>query len=195
MSSIVAKKKSKPVGFTRKEMNEMRDFDTTTRMENELFNQVFHILIVATFYILRWKYGYGRKRLDRFKADVAYMEEECKADRMDMVKFVRAVDAKCGISGEDLLKQIPVSQIQYLTGWARKTNSMRRIAIFRKALLWWYAISLWTLKKAFGFSQNELKRLVAYEVDLIDTLCRVKQFGITTALLRETLQEETGFSL
>lgn len=195
MSSAIAKKKSKPVGFTRKEMNEMRDFDTTTRMENELFNQVFHILIVATFYILRWKYGYGRKRLDRFKADVAYLEEECKADRMDMVKFVRAVDAKCGTSGKDLLKQIPVSQIQYLTGWARKTNSMRRIAIFRKALLWWYAISLWTLKKAFGFSQNELKRFADYEVDLIDTLCKVKQFGVTTALLRETLQEETGFAL
>lgn len=195
MSSIVAKKKSKPVGFTRKEMDEMRDFDTTTRMENELFNQVFHILIVATFYILRWKYGYGGKRLDRFKADATYLEEECKADRIDMVKFVRAVDEKCGASGEDLLKQIPVSQIQYLTGWARKINSMRRIAIFRKALLWWYAITLWTLKKAFGFSQNELKRLVEYEVDLIDTLCKVKQFGVTTAMLRETLQEETGFSL
>lgn len=195
MSSSIARKKSGPIGFTKKENAEMRAFDAATRLENRIFEQAMHVLIVAAVYVLRIKYSYGKKRLERFITDYAVVEEECKADRMDMAKFVCKVDELCGTSGAELLKQIPAAQKLYITGWARKATTTQRIAEFKKAVLWWYAITGWVLHKAFGFSKKEMERFLSYEVDLIDTLCRVKQFGVTTAMIRETIEEETGVAV
>lgn len=196
MSNALARKKRSMIGFTKKETEEIREFDAERKRLNDLSRHAYESLVATSFYILRIRFGFGKTRLQRFKTGTAVVYQEYRKDQIDMHKFITQVDRDCKTSANDSVNSVPVSHKLYLTGPAvKQITNMQRIVAFKKAYALWYTMHLYVLKTIFKFSNKQMAEYLTAVVDMLDTLCRYKQFAVTVPLMIDTVREETGFQI
>ena len=66
------------------------------------------------------------------------------------------------------------------------------LVAFKKAYALWYTTHLYVLHTIFKFSNKQISEYLEAVTDMLDTLCRYKQFSVTVPMMIETVQEETG---
>lgn len=193
MSNALARKKRTSIGFTKKETEEIREFDAERKRLNDLSRNAYESLVVISFYILRIKYGFGKTRLQRFKTDVAVVYQEYRKDQIDMHKFIAQVDRDCKTDANGSVNGVPVAHKLYLTGsGGKQITNMQRIVAFKKAYALWYTTHLYVLHTIFKFTAKQIAEYLEAVTDMLDTLCRYKQFAVTVPMMVETIREETG---
>ena len=193
MSNALARKKRTSVGFTKRETEEIREFDAERKRLNDLSRCAYESLVATSFYILRIRFGFGKTRLQRFKTDVAVVYQEYRKDQIDMHKFIVQVDRDCKTDANDSVNGVPVAHKLYLTGTGGKQiTNMQRIVAFKKAYALWYTTHLYVLHTIFKFSNKQISEYLEAVTDMLDTLCRYKQFAVTVPMMIETVLEETG---
>lgn len=196
MSSVIARKKRASVGFTKKETEEIREFDAERKRLNDLSRNAYESLVATGFYILRIRFGFGKTRLQRFKTDVAVVYQEYRKDQVNMHKFIAQVDRDCKTDANDSVNSVPVAHKLYLTGsGSKQITNMQRIVAFKKAYALWYTTHLYVLHTIFKFTAKQIAEYLEAVTDMLDTLCRYKQFAVTVPMMVETVREETGMEV
>lgn len=193
MSNALARKKRASIGFTKRETEEIREFDAERKRLNDLSRCAYESLVATSFYILRIRFGFGKTRLLRFKTDVAVVYQEYRKDQIDMHKFIAQVDRDCKTNANDNVNSVPVAHKLYLTGsGGKQITNMQRIVAFKKAYALWHTTHLYVLHTIFKFTAKQIAEYLEAVTDMLDTLCRYKQFAVTVPMMVETVREETG---
>lgn len=196
MSNALKRKKNKnkmqPLGYTEEELDRISRYSkTTSRIQNTAYKAYLDVELVS-YLVLHDKFGFGKKRITRLKNVVdTYLEQSVTEEDVSMQTLMRVLKKNAGIDIRQEVKRIPYRECVVFDG--EKNHHPYTGRIVSEAIYSYFVLSCVALKVIFKFSSKKLMEYLDYMRDMVNTLSRRKQFGLTVKDIAEVLMVECKY--
>lgn len=165
-----------------------------TDMElDRLCSKVYDDCMVVGLLVARDMFGFGKKRIIRFKNTIwEYIVAASKDENMRGTALVEMLNAKYGVDVKQITKESQQSDLIRLYGKYSKLIPVRSSWQIAQAALYNYlALSMTALKTKFRISRKDIQRFGEKVVDYLNSMAD-KRYGVTIEEIKATLEAEIG---
>ncbi len=146
------------------------------------------------YYVLYLHHGFGNKRIVRLERTVnEYLDRSQTENEMKAKMLAELLRARYGI---DVEKEIDLIPAQQLIRIYQKNNPLTIIStrqLLNDVVYSYMALTCTALKSMFKLSVKEIEEFITEYRDLIDTLYKFNQFGLTLPLIAQCLADEVKY--
>lgn len=196
MSSILnrKKKKMKDYGYTKNELEELRDFvNKQKNTENVLVEAHKNISLIA-YQVLHDKFGFGQRRIIKVEQMInGYLNSYAK-DEISTEQLQFYMKEKCGIDVKQEANAVPYRERFFLIEKNIVPASMKETGTYLNAAICNYFSLLGVcLKSGFSFSANKIREVYEWIRYYINTLSRNKEFALKISDIALCLYDECNY--
>lgn len=146
------------------------------------------------YYVLYLHHGFGNKRIVRLERTInEYLERAQTENEMKTETLAELLKVKYGIGVQKEINLIPMQQLIriYQRNNPLTINDTRQL--LNDTAYSYMALACTALKLMFNLSVREIKEFIAEFRDLIDTLYKFNQFGLTLPKVAQCLADEVNY--
>lgn len=141
------------------------------------------------YYVLYLHHGFGNKRIVRLERTInEYLERAQSENEMKTKTLAELLKVRYGI---DVQKEINLIPMQQLIRIYQRNNPLT--IILNDTAYSYMVLACTALKLMFKLSVREIEEFIAEFRDLIDTLYKFNQFGLTLPKVAQCLADEVNY--
>ena len=145
------------------------------------------------YYVLHLHHGFGNKRIVRLERTInEYLDRAQSEKEMKTETLAELLKVRYGIDVQKEINLIPMQQLIRIYQSNPLTMNDTRQLLSNTAYSY-IALACTALKLMFKLSVKEIKEFIAEFRDLIDTLYKFNQFGLTLPKVAQCLADEVNY--
>lgn len=191
-NKLKPKKKHKEPDFTWTKSERVTLKNSNSR--RKLVRRSFTDFMDLGYYVLYLHHGFGNKRIVRLERTInEYLERAQTENEMKTETLAELLKVRYGIDVQKEINLIPMQQLirSYQRNNPLTINDTRQL--LNDTAYSYMVLACTALKLMFKLSVREIKEFIAEFRDLIDTLYKFNQFGLTLPKVAQCLADEVNY--